>query len=157
MVKISLITKTYTFSVGSTIIASEHNSNYDTIYNDYNGNIENVNIKAATGIAGSKINPAFTANVTIAGNLSLTSAGNELKIKEGANASMGTALLQGGTAVVSNTLISADTRVFLQNISLGGTAGVLYVSNVTSGTSFYIRSTISTDSSKVCYLLIEPA
>ncbi len=30
----SLITKTFTFVAGTAIIASEHNSNFDTLYND---------------------------------------------------------------------------------------------------------------------------
>ena len=36
-----VISKPNTFSAGATIIASEHNSNFDTIYNEFNGNIEN--------------------------------------------------------------------------------------------------------------------
>ena len=44
-----------TFSAGATIIASEHNSNYDTIYTEFNGNISNDNIKTSAGIVGSKL------------------------------------------------------------------------------------------------------
>ncbi len=47
--------KPFTFSSGATIIASEHNSNFDTIYDEFNGNIDNANIKANAAIAGSKI------------------------------------------------------------------------------------------------------
>lgn len=50
-----LISKTYTFSAGAVIVAAEHNSNFDTIYNEFNGNIENANIKAGAGISASKL------------------------------------------------------------------------------------------------------
>lgn len=51
----ALISKTHTFSAGATIVASEHNTNYDTIYNDYNGNITNANISGSAAIAASKL------------------------------------------------------------------------------------------------------
>lgn len=50
------ISKPFTFSAGAVIIASEHNSNFDTIYNDYNTNITNTNISASAAIAASKLN-----------------------------------------------------------------------------------------------------
>jgi len=49
------VTKPNEFSSGATIFASEHNSNFDTIYNEFNGNIENVNIKSGAAIVGSKL------------------------------------------------------------------------------------------------------
>lgn len=51
----SLINKPYTWSAGATIIAAEHNSNHDTIYSDYNGNITNSNISGSAAIAYSKL------------------------------------------------------------------------------------------------------
>lgn len=50
-----LISKSFTFSAGATIIASEHNDNFDTIYNDYNGNITNANIASNASIANTKL------------------------------------------------------------------------------------------------------
>jgi hypothetical protein len=49
------ITKPYTFSNGAIIQASEHNSCFDTIYNDYNGNINNTNIASNAAIVGTKL------------------------------------------------------------------------------------------------------
>lgn len=49
------ITKPNDFTAGSTIVASEVNDNFDTIYNDYNGSISNANIDASAAIAESKI------------------------------------------------------------------------------------------------------
>jgi len=58
----SIIVKPNTFTVGATIIASEHNSNFDTIYNDYNGNISNNNIAPSAGIVDTKLAQITTAN-----------------------------------------------------------------------------------------------
>lgn len=58
----ALIQKPVTFAAGAAILASEHNSNFDIIYNDYNGNVDNDNIVATAGIAGSKIDPAFVSS-----------------------------------------------------------------------------------------------
>lgn len=61
----SLIVKPFTFSVGAVIIASQHNSNFDTIYTDYNGNITTANISASAAIADTQL-----AQVTTAGKVS---------------------------------------------------------------------------------------
>lgn len=52
----SLITKSHTFSAGATIIASEHNTNFDTLYNEINGSLTNANISNSAAIAYSKLN-----------------------------------------------------------------------------------------------------
>src|SRR3990167_1826490 len=49
------ISKPNTFSAGAVIVASEHNSNNDTIYNDYNGNITNVNLASGAAIVDTKL------------------------------------------------------------------------------------------------------
>lgn len=51
----SIIVLPFTFSVGAVIIASQHNSNFSTIYSDYNGNIQNVNVASNAGIVYSKL------------------------------------------------------------------------------------------------------
>ena len=58
----SIISKPNTFTAGQTIIASQHNSNFDTIYADYNGSISNVNLAADAAIVGSKL--ASLASIT---------------------------------------------------------------------------------------------
>lgn len=59
----SLVTLPFTFSVGAVIIAAQHNSNFSTIYNDYNGNIQDVNIasNAAIGYAKLALNNSIRA------------------------------------------------------------------------------------------------
>lgn len=49
------ISKNTTFTAGTTIVASEVNANFDTIYNDYNTNITNVNISASAAITENKM------------------------------------------------------------------------------------------------------
>lgn len=79
----ALISKPYTFSAGATIIASEHNSNFDTIYSEFNGSISNTNISSGAAIAYSKlnltgaiVNADVSAGAAIAGSkLNLVSPG----------------------------------------------------------------------------------
>ena len=51
----AIVSKPYTLSNGATIYAAEHNSNYDTLYNDYNGNITNANLASNAAIVGTKL------------------------------------------------------------------------------------------------------
>lgn len=77
-------------------------------------------------------------------------------LRDGSNKRMGQATLIGGTVVVSNTSITANTRIFLSRETLGGTAGHLAISARTASTSFTILSSSGTDTSTVNWLLIEP-
>lgn len=92
---------------------------------------------------------------TMSGNLVLGTAGNGVQIKEGSNARMGQLTLASGAAIVSNTSITSNTRVFLSRSSVFGTAGHLDVSSRTSGVNFRVRSSSSGDESVINYLLIE--
>ena len=77
----ALITKTHTFSAGAAIIAAQHNTNFDTIYNDYNGNITNANIAAAAAIADTKL-----AQITTASKVSGTALTELASVPSGAGA-----------------------------------------------------------------------
>ena len=69
----AIITKPNTFTAGATIIAAEHNSNFDTVYNDYNGNITNANVASGAAIGNAKLNLASVAQaVALAGGLTMT-------------------------------------------------------------------------------------
>lgn len=57
----SLVVKDFTFSAGATIIASEHNANFDTLYNLVNGGLDNSNISASAAIADTKLAQITTA------------------------------------------------------------------------------------------------
>lgn len=92
------------------------------------------------------------------GGLSLTTAGQGFKIKEGTNATMGTATLNGATGVtVSTTKVTATSRIFLSIQSPGGTpAGVAYVSSRSAGVSFVIKG-VALDTSVVAWMIINPS
>lgn len=62
-----IVAKSYTFSAGGIVQASEHNSNFDTLYTLVNGNIDNDNIKANAGIVGTKL-----ATITTPGKVNIT-------------------------------------------------------------------------------------
>lgn len=79
-----------------------------------------------------------------------------LKIVEGTNGAMGTAVLVGGSKVVANTRVTANSRIFLTSNVDGGTPGWLRVSARTAGTSFTITSSSGTDTSTVAYMIVEP-
>jgi hypothetical protein len=69
---------------------------------------------------------------------------------------MGTVNLTAGTATVSNTSVTANTRIFLTVQAVSGTVGTLYVDGRVAGTSFTITSTEIADTSTIAWLLIEP-
>ena len=58
----ALIVKPHTFTAGTskTGEAAQVNANYDAIYGEFNGNIEDANVKAGAAIAQSKINNLVT-------------------------------------------------------------------------------------------------
>ena len=49
------ITRTYSPATGDTILAAHLNTDLDTIYNEFNGSINNANIDASAAIASSKV------------------------------------------------------------------------------------------------------
>jgi hypothetical protein len=94
---------------------------------------------------------------TFVGSVKLSTVGSGLFVKEGTNATMGTATLSGGTATVNTTAVTANSRIFLTIQAPGGTVGAVYVSSRTASTSFVITSTSGSDASVVAWLIIEPA
>lgn len=92
------------------------------------------------------------------GSVTLPVAGNGISIKEGTNATMGTATLSSGTVTVNTTAVTANSRIFLT--VNGGTltnVGSTYISARSAGTSFTITSTNVLDASNVAWIIIEPA
>lgn len=95
--------------------------------------------------------PSWT--ITSAGAASLKS----LAIKEGSNCSQGVATLVAGVVIVSNTNITANSRIFLTPQNTSGTAGSVGVSARTIGTNFTISSTNTLDTRLIAYQIFEPA
>ena len=73
----------------------------------------------------------------------------------GAFASVGTAVLVDGVAVVANTIVTANTIILLTCQIPGGTPGFLRIDARTPGTDFTITSSSNTDTSTVGWFFIE--
>lgn len=104
--------------------------------------------------------PTLTGTVTAStGDVKVGTAGKGLFVKEGSNAKQGTATLVLGTSVVSNTSVTANSRIFLTTQSLGTVTvpSALAVSARTAATSFTILASDLTDTSVVAYEIFEPA
>lgn len=106
-----------------------------------------------TGMPGSN----NRLRVSTAGHVSIPTVGTGLRIAEGSNAKQGVATLVAGAVTVSNTSVTANSRIFLTSQSDGGTPGFLRVSARTPGTSFTITSSSGADTSVVAYQIFEPA
>lgn len=85
----AVISKPYTFAAGALVIASEHNSNFDTIFTDYNGNITNANISASAAIDYSKLT-----------GVAASGANSDITSLTGLTTPLGAAY--GGTGVANN-------------------------------------------------------
>lgn len=88
--------------------------------------------------------------------LSLLTAGQGLRIKEGSNAKQGVATLSGGAVTVPNTSVTASSRIML-TAQDNNTTGSLRTSARTAGTNFTITSSNASDSGVVAYQIFEPA
>lgn len=110
------ISKPKTFASGATIKADEHNDNYDTIYNEFNGNIENANIKSSAAIDGSKLNMASpgpigvtTPNSISASNLGATTVASSSSIATSVSAvNISNDTLSCTQATITNLTVSQN-------------------------------------------------
>lgn len=84
--------------------------------------------------------------------------GKKQAIVEGSNAAMGVATLVAGTVTVSNTLVTADSRIFLTAQSLGTVSipSGYGISTRTPNTSFTILASVITDTSVIAWEIKEP-
>lgn len=84
-------------------------------------------------------------------------AGKTVFVKEGTNAKMGTATLNGTTAVtVSTTAVTANSRIYLGYVTPAGTPSAPYVSAKTVGTSFAVKAGAG-DTSLIAWWIVEAA
>ena len=111
------------------------------------------NVGETTNIA--TLNLLASGNITAFGDLNVTTVGKGLKVKEGTNAKQGVATLVAGTVTVSNTAVTASSRIQLTGQDNNAT-GALRVSARTAGTSFVITSSNAGDTGVVAYEIFEP-
>lgn len=106
---------------------------------------------------GSRPGGLFSAGPTTAETeLSCVSPGCVIKVAEGSNATMGVETLTAGTATVSTTAVTANSRIFLtcQDVN-GGVNSSAAVANRVPGTSFDIIAA-GTNTCIMAWHIIEP-
>lgn len=95
-----------------------------------------------------------TSVFTVADGGAITATG-AINLTDGANKSVGvSAAMTAGTITISNTRVTANSRIFLTHATLGGTQGILSVGTIVAGTSFVINSSSATDTGTVNWLII---
>lgn len=94
--------------------------------------------------------------IVLPGRSSGTGRNGKIRVSDGANRNMGLATLSGGVVVVSNNLVTANSRIFLTINTPSGTVGFCYVSARVANTSFTIQSSNVADNSTVAWLILEP-
>lgn len=124
-----VITKPKTWADNEKLLYTDLNSTVDTVYNEFNGNIENANVKSGAAIDVSKISGTAV-------NLSSTQtiSGQKTIVKPIMNGS-----LQALTADSDSATITFDmTASNIHSVTLGGNR-TLAVSNVSVGQPFMVR------------------
>lgn len=110
-------------------------------------------------IAAGLLGVGTGATGSFAGSLKLTgitqAAGGLFSISSGTNQRAGDATLVGGTVTVSNTTVTANTKIMLTRHTSGGTIGTATTYSVSAGTAFTITSDNILDTSVFTYVLIE--
>lgn len=79
----ALLSVPFVFTVGAVIVAGQHNSNFSNIYQDYSGNIQDVNIAANAGIEYSKLSLNASILYSDLANSTKTSIQNNLGVPSG--------------------------------------------------------------------------
>lgn len=116
---------------------------------------------------GTSTQPAFSSapsvtSTTLSGTatnaLDFTGLAGGIRFKSGSNGRTGTGTLSGGTATVSNTSVTANSVILIEDT--GGTVtnlGSLYedVSSRVAGTSFVVKSSNALDASNFSYIIFE--
>ena len=114
--------------------------------------------RVGNGLALGGFNQAMstvTGGWQINGNWDITTAGNGLLVKEGANAKQGvTAAMSAGVVTTANTSVGANSRIFYCQQSGTLTGFVTLTRSV--GVSFTLTSSVNTDTAVFAYEIFEP-
>jgi len=142
---------TYTTSTRALTIATATNSVTGVL-----SAADHTTYSAYPTILAPKASPVFTGDINSStGNILISTIGKGLQVKTGVNSKLGTATLVAGTVTVSNTSITANSKIFLTSNVDGGVPGWLRVSAKVNGTSFTITSSNTLDTSTVAWIIIE--
>jgi hypothetical protein len=108
-----------------------------------------------SGAAGSFAGNLKLTDLQAVGNLIVQTAGKGLQLQSGTGARAGDTTLVGGTITVTNTTVTANTKILLTRKTSGGTIGTAITYTVNAGASFTINSDNILDTSTFTYLLVE--
>src|SRR3990167_2235954 len=128
----AIIVKPNTFSAGATIIASEHNANFDVIYSDFNGNITKSNLAANAAIVDTKLATISTSQKVNTSALVTTSQ----VVGDILYADTTTTYARKGIGGPTHFLVGGTTPSYRQvNLATADVGGNLPVARLNSGTS----------------------
>ena len=150
------VTGTHT-STSATI--TNLNSNAGVITNLNSGTAVITNLYSSTASISNltTLDTLNATNITSTGNITITTAGKGLVIKDNANGRVGIATLNGSNpayVIVTNSTVTTNTLIFLTRYGLEHSYPVA-VTNVTSGASFTISSPHNGDTDNVFWMLVE--
>lgn len=152
-----------------TFLAAGYDANAAT--GNFSGNVGGLRILAAETFAAATHGTKLAFSTTLigasarrdvveiqdTGDLANILVGAGFRVKEGANAKSGVAVLVAGTVTIATTKATATMRVDYARQAAGGVIGNLAIANVVAGVSFDIVSDVITDTSTVWWQIWEPA
>ena len=101
--------------------------------------------------------PKGTGVLASTGAISVTTTGKGLQVKEGSNAKQGvTSAMISGSVTVSNTSVTANSRILYSRGTAGGMLGNVSLTQ-SAGVGFTLTSSSATETSSFVYQIFEPA
>ncbi len=119
--------------------------------------------KASGGALSLVTTISATNGLSNAGNLTLTTLGNKILIKEGSGGFMGQAALTSGTNAITVSGVTTSTRCFTNLVTPSGTTNTTSYQCVCTSNTVTLRANIAAgtintaDASTLNYILFEPA
>jgi len=117
-------------------------------------NVANLNASSLNGASFAA--PGAIGNTTASTGVFTNLSATKLNIATGANASIGTATLAGGTITVTTTAVATGSIIMVSINTPGGTAGFISVpsANIINATSFVINSSDAADTSTINWWIV---
>ena len=145
---------------GSNLWVYNNNSNQagfqlNAQWNNTNANIDIFNTNGNRQVQINSDTTIINSSLAVTGSLGVT---GDVQFASGSNKTMGTAVLDGGnpgTVTVSNTLVTANSLIFLTKQTLSNAHMVAVTSKGSS--TFTITSNGNGDADTVAYLIINPS